>query len=70
QVAKQGRSMLIVTHELDFAEAAADRVVFMDEGLIVEEGDAREVLGHPRKERTERFLRRLRSRLNSFPPSN
>ncbi len=62
QVAKQGRAMLIVTHELDFAEAAADRVVFIDEGLIVEEGDAREVLERPKKERTERFLRRLRSR--------
>lgn len=65
QVAKQGRSMLIVTHELDFAEAAADRVVFIDEGVIVEEGDAREVLERPKKERTERFLRRLRSRINN-----
>ncbi|GBC71736.1 Glutamine transport ATP-binding protein GlnQ [Candidatus Calditenuaceae archaeon HR02] len=63
QVAKQGRAMLIVTHELDFAEAAADRVVFIDEGLIVEEGDAKEVLERPKKERTEKFLRRLRSRL-------
>lgn len=63
QVAKQGRAMLIVTHELDFAEAAADRVVFIDEGLIVEEGDAHEVLERPKKERTERFLRRLRTRL-------
>lgn len=60
EVAKQGRSMLIVTHELDFAEAAADRVVFIEGGVIVEEGDAREVLERPRKERTRRFLRRLR----------
>lgn len=64
QVARQGRSMLIVTHELDFAEAAADRVVFIDEGVIVEEGDARDVLERPKRERTERFLRRLRSRLS------
>jgi polar amino acid transport system ATP-binding protein len=64
QVAKQGRSMIIVTHEIDFAEAAADRVVFIDDGIIVEEGDARQVLEHPKKERTERFLRRLRTRLN------
>ncbi|MCS7145867.1 MAG: amino acid ABC transporter ATP-binding protein [Nitrososphaerota archaeon] len=70
QVAKQGRSMLIVTHELDFAEAAADRVVFIDEGLIVEEGDARDVLERPRKERTERFLRRLRSRVGEPHSSN
>ncbi|MEM0481907.1 MAG: amino acid ABC transporter ATP-binding protein [Nitrososphaerota archaeon] len=63
QVAKQGRAMLIVTHELDFAEAAADRVVFIDEGLVVEEGDAKEILERPKRERTERFLRRLRSRL-------
>ncbi|MEM3489521.1 MAG: hypothetical protein QXO75_07720, partial [Nitrososphaerota archaeon] len=61
---KQGRSMMIVTHEIDFAEAAADRVVFIDEGLIVEEGDARQILEHPKKERTERFLRRLRTRLH------
>jgi len=65
QVAKQGRSMLIVTHEVDFAEAAADRVVFIDEGVIVEEGDAREVLERPRKERTERFLKRLRSKVGN-----
>jgi polar amino acid transport system ATP-binding protein len=70
QVAKQGRSMLIVTHELDFAEAAADRVVFIDEGQIVEEGDARQVLERPRRERTERFLRRLRSRLGESPSTN
>lgn len=60
EVARQGRSMIIVTHELDFAEAAADRVVFIEGGVIVEEGDAREVLERPKKERTRRFLRRLR----------
>lgn len=60
-VAREGRSMIIVTHEIDFAEAAADRVVFIDEGIIVEEGDARQVLEHPKKDRTERFLRRLRA---------
>lgn len=62
-VAREGRSMMIVTHELDFAEAAADRVVFIDEGVVVEEGDAREVLERPKKDRTERFLRRLKTRL-------
>jgi polar amino acid transport system ATP-binding protein len=60
-IAREGRSMIIVTHEIDFAEAAADRVVFIDNGLIVEEGDARQVLERPRGERTERFLRRLKS---------
>ena len=62
-IAREGRSMLIVTHEIDFAEAAADRVVFMDQGVVVEEGDARQVLERPKNERTEKFLRRLRTRL-------
>jgi polar amino acid transport system ATP-binding protein len=60
-VAKQGRSMIIVTHEIDFAEAAADRVVFIEGGVIVEEGDAREVLEKPKMMRTEKFLRKLKS---------
>jgi polar amino acid transport system ATP-binding protein len=60
-VAKQGRSMIIVTHEIDFAEAAADRVIFIEGGVIVEEGDAREVLEKPKMMRTEKFLRKLKS---------
>ncbi|MEM3407322.1 MAG: amino acid ABC transporter ATP-binding protein [Nitrososphaerota archaeon] len=60
-VAKQGRSMIIVTHEIDFAEAAADRVIFIEGGVIVEEGDAREILKKPKITRTEKFLRKLKS---------
>ncbi|RLE68452.1 MAG: peptide ABC transporter ATP-binding protein [Thermoprotei archaeon] len=56
EVAKQGRSMVIVTHELDFAEVAADRLIVIDDGLIVEEGDPWEMLHNPKTERTKRFL--------------
>ena len=51
-------TMLVVTHEMQFAREVGDRVVFMDEGRIVEEGPPREVLDRPREERTRRFLRR------------
>jgi len=53
-----GMTMLVVTHEMHFARDVGDRVVFMDEGQIIEEGSPREVLDRPRKERTQRFLRR------------
>ncbi|RLF06902.1 MAG: peptide ABC transporter ATP-binding protein [Thermoprotei archaeon] len=56
EIAKQGRSMLIVTHELDFAEAAADRLVLLDNGVVIEEGDPWEMIHNPRTERTKRFL--------------
>jgi polar amino acid transport system ATP-binding protein len=51
-------TMLVVTHEMSFAREVGDRVIFMDEGRIVEQGDPREVLDRPREERTRRFLRR------------
>ena len=53
-----GTTMLVVTHEMQFAREVGDRVVFMDGGRIVEEGPPREVLDTPREERTRRFLRR------------
>jgi polar amino acid transport system ATP-binding protein len=53
-----GTTMLVVTHEMQFAREVGDRVVFMDEGRIVEEGPPSEVLDNPREERTKRFLRR------------
>jgi polar amino acid transport system ATP-binding protein len=56
EVAKQGRSMLIVTHELDFAKAAADRIVLMDDGVVVEEGEPVELLNNPKSERARKFL--------------
>jgi polar amino acid transport system ATP-binding protein len=57
-LAREGMTMLIVTHEMQFAREVGDRVVFMDGGNIVEEGPPLDVLDNPRQERTQRFLRR------------
>ena len=57
RLAEAGMTMIVVTHEVRFAREVADRVVFMDGGVIVEEGTAAEVIDHPRHERTRRFLR-------------
>ena len=59
QVAKEGLTMLVVTHEMSFAKDIADRVVFMDGGVIVEQGKPREVLFHSKEERTKQFLKRI-----------
>lgn len=59
QVAAQGRTMLVVTHEMSFAHNIADRVVFMDGGVVVEQGTPEQILEHPTQERTKRFLRML-----------
>ena len=56
-LAKEGRTMVIVTHEMPFAKAVADRVVFMDGGKIVEEGTPDEIFDHPKTERLSRFLK-------------
>ena len=55
-LARQGRTMVIVTHEMSFAKAVADRVVFLDEGVIVEEGKPEEFFEHPKTERARKFL--------------
>ena len=57
-LARTGMTMMVVTHEMQFAREVGDRLVFMDEGRIVEEGKPRDVLDHPSEERTRRFLRR------------
>lgn len=57
-LAADGATMLVVTHELGFARAAADRVVFMDDGVILEDGTPTEVLEQSREQRTQDFLRR------------
>lgn len=57
-IAKKGMTMIIVTHEMDFAANVADRVVFLDKGEIAEQGDAKEVLSQPKEERTKKFLAR------------
>ena len=56
ELADEGMTMIVVTHEMGFAREVADRVVFMDEGVIVEEGPPAEVLDDPQQERTKRFL--------------
>jgi polar amino acid transport system permease protein len=56
-LADAGMTMIIVTHEVSFARDVADRIVFMDDGVIVEEGAPDQVLDHPTQERTRRFLR-------------
>lgn len=56
-LAEAGMTMIVVTHEINFARDVADRVVFMDKGVIVEDGPARDVLTNPKEERTKQFLR-------------
>jgi polar amino acid transport system ATP-binding protein len=56
ELARSGMTMMVVTHELGFAREVADRVVYMDQGAIVEQGRAADVLGAPREERTKAFL--------------
>ena len=57
-LAEQKTTMIIVTHEMAFARDVADQVIFMDGGVIVEQGDARQVIERPREERTRQFLSR------------
>jgi ABC-type polar amino acid transport system ATPase subunit len=57
-LAQDGMTMLVVTHEMQFARDVGDRLIFMDDGKIVEEGKPKEVLDRPKAERTRRFLRR------------
>jgi polar amino acid transport system ATP-binding protein len=55
-LAREGMTMIVVTHEMGFAADVGDRVVFMDDGVIVEEGPAKDVIERPKEERTKRFL--------------
>ncbi|MEV0197437.1 amino acid ABC transporter ATP-binding protein [Nonomuraea sp. NPDC050691] len=59
KLAEEGMTMLVVTHEMGFAREVADRVVFMDGGVIVEDGPPAQVIGDPRQERTRTFLKRV-----------
>jgi polar amino acid transport system ATP-binding protein len=58
-LARDGMTMIVVTHEIGFALEVADRVVFMDEGVVVEEGPPEQVLTNPTHERTRSFLARV-----------
>ena len=59
QLARDGMTMIVVTHEMGFAREVADEVLFMDEGVVVESGPPAEVLGSPRHERTKTFLSKV-----------
>ncbi|CAN1495906.1 GlnQ ABC-type polar amino acid transport system, ATPase component [Burkholderiaceae bacterium] len=59
KLAQSGMTMVVVTHEMGFAREVADRVMFIDEGVIVEEGPAANILNHPKHPRTQDFLRRV-----------
>lgn len=59
QLAEEGMTMVIVTHEMGFAREVADRVIFMDGGYIVEQGTPEEIFGNPQNERTKDFLNKL-----------
>ena len=59
QLAEQNMTMVIVTHEIDFARAVSDRVIFMADGYIVEQGPPEEVLDNPQNPRTQAFLRKV-----------
>ncbi len=58
-LAKKGMTMVVVTHEMGFAREVADSLIFMDEGNVVERGDAREVLTNPKEPRTQAFLKQV-----------
>jgi len=62
ELAEEGMTMLVVTHEMGFAKEVGDQVVFMDGGVIVEQGKPEQVLDHPREERTQKFLGRVLER--------
>ena len=59
QLAKEGMTMIVVTHEMGFAREVADEVIFMDKAVIVEEGPPEQVFDHPQNERTREFLRMI-----------
>ncbi len=66
ELAKEKRTMVIVTHEIGLAEEIADRVIFMDQGKIIEEGTPQEVIGNPKQKRTREFLTRYQKKQLRF----
>ena len=56
ELADHKTTMIIVTHEMHFARDVADRILFMDGGVVVEEGPAKQLIDHPREQRTKQFL--------------
>ncbi len=62
QLAKEGMTMLVVTHEMGFAKNVSNRVIFMEDGVIVEENDAKQFFTNPQEERSKAFLRTIDAR--------
>ena len=62
-LAHTGLTMVIVTHEMEFARDVSDRVIFMDKGVIAEEGTAEDIFVHPKEARTKEFLHRILTKL-------
>jgi len=62
-LAKSGMTMMVVTHEMNFAREVADRVIFMDEGRIIEDGPPKEIFGNPKEARTRAFLSKTNVRI-------
>ena len=58
-LAKEGTTMIVVTHEMTFAEEVSNHVIFMDNGVIIEEGRPQEIFHNPKEERTRQFLKRI-----------
>ena len=59
QLAEEGMTMVVVTHEMGFAREVADRILFMDDGVIAEEGTPEQIFSNPKKERTKSFLSKV-----------
>ena len=58
-LAKEGQTMLVVTHEMQFAKEVADKVIFMADGHIVEQGSPQDIFNHPQDDRLQRFLKQV-----------
>lgn len=61
RLSREGMTMIIVTHEMEFARSISSRVFYMDEGIIYEEGTPEQIFGHPQREKTRAFIHRIRS---------
>ena len=59
ELAREGMTMVVVTHEMGFAREVGDRVIFMDEGRIVEEGSLEQIFSNPQEERTKQFISQI-----------
>ncbi|NHN56418.1 amino acid ABC transporter ATP-binding protein [Calidifontibacter sp. DB0510] len=70
ELAEGGMTMIVVTHEIAFARDVADRVVFMDGGVVVEQGPSREIIARPQHERTKSFLRRILTEQDETPEAH